>query len=179
MNCLSNITLKGITNSCEASLAGISDVYIGYFGDFAVEVSESAQTVTSFTAATTGQVSNNLYKYEFAKQTGSLTSTLTKDEVNGVRYFTNELALQFNKLETAKHLEMTALATEKLIAIVKDNNGKYWFIGYDGYLSATEGTAESGTAFGDHNGYNLTMSQMSSYLPFEIKYDQFSEYINA
>lgn len=179
MNCLSNITLKGIANSCEANLAGIAEVYIGYYGDFTVEVSESAQTVTSFTASTTEQVSNNLYKYEFAKQTGSLTSTLTKDEANGVRYFTNELVLQFTKMEAAKHLEMTALAAEKVIAIVKDNNGKYWFVGYDGYLSATEGTAQSGQAFGDLNGYNLTMSQMSAYLPFEIQYDDFSAYINA
>ncbi len=177
MNCLSNITLKGIANSCEANLAGIAEVYIGYYGDFDVEVSESAQTVTTFTAATAG-VSANLYKYEFAKQTGSLTSTLTKDEANGVRYFTNELVLQFTKMEAAKHLEMTALAAEKLIAIVKTNNGNYFFVGYDGYLSATEGTAQSGQAFGDLNGYNLTMSQMSAYLPFEIQYDDFSAYIS-
>lgn len=178
MNCLSNISLKGIASSCEPSLAGISEVFIGYYGDFDITVSESAQTVSNITAAT-GASTGKLYKYEFAKQTGTLTSTLTKDETNGVRYYTNEVALQFTKLEAAKHLEFQALAAEKLVAIVKDNNGKYWLVGYDGYLSATDGTAQTGQSFGDLNGYNITLQQMSAFLPFEAQYSDFSSLINA
>lgn len=174
MACLSNYTIKGIPSSCEPNLAGIAEAYLGYYGDFTISVDLSAHTVTGFTAET----GKKLYKYEFAKQTGSLTSTLTKDEANGTRYYTNAVALQFTKLEASKHLEVQALAAEKLIGIIKDNNGKYWLVGYDSYLSAAETTAQTGQSYDDLNGYNVTMNQMSAYLPFEISYAQFSSAID-
>ena len=178
MKCLTNQTLKGIKSDCNPNLAGIAEAYIGYFGDFDVTVEASAQSVTTITAAT-GASTGKLYAYDFAKQTGSLTSTLTKDEANGTRYFTNEVVLQFTKLEAAKHLELQALSAEKLVAIIKDNNGKYWFVGYDGYLSAAEGTAQTGQSYDDLNGYNITMNAMSAYLPFEIQYSAFSSLIDT
>lgn len=177
MKCLTNQTLKGIQSNCDPNLAGIAEAYIGYFGDFDVTIEASAHTVASISAAT-GATSGKFYEYEFAKQTGSLTSTLTKDEANGTRYYTNAVVLQFTKLEAAKHLELQALSAEKLVAIIKDNNGKYWYVGFDGYLSATEGTAQTGQSYDDLSGYNVTMNQMSAYLPFEIKYSDFSSLID-
>lgn len=178
MKCLTNQTLIGISNDCNPNLAGIQEAYIGYYGDFSVSADTSAHTISGIEAVT-GASSGKLYKYEFAKQTGSLTSTLTKDEANGTRYYTNEVVLSFTKLEAAKHLEMQALSAEKLVAIIKDNNGKYWFVGFDGYLSATDGSAATGTSYDDKNGYDITMDQMSAYLPFEIQYSDFSSLINA
>lgn len=166
-NCLTNYTLTGITADCMPNLAGIKEVYIGYYGDFDVTINESAQTISSITSAQ-GATSGKLYRYQFAKQTGSLTSTLTKDEANGTRYYTNQIVLQFTKMEAAKHLEMQALGAERLVAVVADLNGKFWFVGYDGYLSTDEQTAQSGQSYDDLNGYNLTMNAMSAFLPFEI-----------
>jgi len=166
-NCLTNYTLTGITADCKPNLAGIKEVYIGYYGDFDVTINESAQTISSITSAQ-GATSGKLYQYEFAKQTGSLTSTLTKDEANGTRYYTNQIVLQFTKMEAAKHLEMQALGAERLVAVVVDLNDNYWFVGYDGYLSTDEQTAQSGQSYDDLNGYNLTMNAMSAFLPFKI-----------
>jgi hypothetical protein len=176
MACLTDYTLKGILADCNPNLAGITEAYIGYFGDFTVSVDTSAHTVDTISAAT-GATSGKFQHYTFAKQTGSLTSTLTKDEANGTRYFTTEVVLQFSKMEASKHLEVEALAAEQLVAIIKDNNGKYWFVGYDGYLSSAEGTAQSGQSYDDMNGYNITMNAMSAYLPFEIEYSDFSSLI--
>lgn len=176
MPCLNTHTLTGILADCEPNLAGIAEVWMGYYGDFNVAVDLSAQTVTGFTKTTTG---NDLQHYAFAKQTGSLTSTLTKDEANGTRYYTNALALQFSKLERIKHLEFQALAAEQLVAIVKDNNGKYWFLGYDGYLSSADGTAQTGQSYDDLNGYNITLNAMSAYLPFEISESLFKSNVSG
>jgi hypothetical protein len=81
-------------------------------------------------------------------------------------------------MEANKHLEIEALAAEKLVAVIGDNNGKYWFVGYDGYLSTDEATAQSGQSYDDLNGYNTTMNAMSAYLPFEIDYATFSSLID-
>lgn len=157
-------TLVGIASSCDTNLAGIKKVYLANSGEAKAEIDASTHTITGITMET----SKKFVGYSFAKQTGSLTSTITKDETNGVRYYTNEIALQFNKMEAAKHLEIEALAAGELVAIVLDNNGKYWYVGHDSYLSATDTTAQSGQSFDDLNGYNITMSAMSAFLPFEV-----------
>lgn len=164
MGCLQ--ALRGLPQStCETNLAGIKKAYIANYENVAaVVVDFSAMTVSSITM--TGDT--KFYAYNFAKQTGSLTSTLTKDEANGTRYYLNEAALQFNKMEAKKHLEMSALAADPTAVIILDNNGKYWFLGYDNYVSATDGTVQSGQSFDDLNGYNLTLQAQSAYLPFEI-----------
>lgn len=164
MACLSGYTLKGISLDCNANLAGIKEAYLAYKDDITVEVDLDAQSVSTLTA-TEGK---GFYKYTFAKQTGSLTSTLTKDEANGTRYYTNSVALQFNKMEAAKHLEVNAMAAEALVGIIVDNNGKRWLVGYDSYLSASAATAQSGDSYDSLNGYTVTLDAMSAYLPFEV-----------
>lgn len=174
MACLNNYTLTGITADCNPVLAGISEVYLGYYGSFNVEVNTSAQTISAITAVSGAK----FYKYEFAKQTGSLNSTFTKDESNGTRYYTNTLTLQFSRYEAKKHLEVEAMGAEQLVGIVKDLNGQYWFVGFDGYLSTDTIEAGTGDTYDSLNGYNLTMNAMSAYLPFEIQYSQFESLID-
>ena len=175
MACLSNYTLQGILADCNPNLAGIQEAYLGYYGSFNVSADTDTQKIASITTAQTGA---KFYHYTFAKQTGSLNSTLTKDDTNGTRYWTNTVTLQFSKMEAEKHLEVEAMAAEQLVAIIKDNNLKYWFVGLDGYLSADDAQANSGQSYDDLNGYNLTMNAMSAYLPFEIDYSKFESLID-
>lgn len=176
MSCLSNYTLNGIASSCEPNLAGIKKAYLGYADEFNVTISgDSAHSVTI--ASAESATNAHFYEYEFNRQTGSLTSTLTKDEANGTRYYTNAVVLQFTKMEQQKHLEVEAMAAEHLIGVIEDNNGKYWLVGGDGYLSMAEGTAQSGQSYDDLNGYNLTLNAMSAYLPFEIEKADFEDFI--
>ena len=179
--CLTNYALKGILADCNPNLAGIREAWLGYFGDFNVtadtETSAATHYITAISAAT-GAQDGKLHHYTFAKNTGSLNSTLTKDEANGTRYWTNQVNLQFSKLEAYKHLEVEAMAAEQLVGVILDNNGKYWYVGFDSYLSADDGaTAQTGASFDDMNGYTVPMSQMSAYLPFEIEYATFSSLI--
>lgn len=175
MACLSNITLQGLQHSCEANLAGIKKVYLGYYEDFEIAPVEGSNPTHTATITAVGD--GKLYPYTFAKRTGSLTSTLTKDETNGIRYYTHTINLQFNKLEASKHLEMEAMAAEALIAIVVDNNNKSWVVGYDGYLSASAQTAQTGQSYDELNGYTLTMDAMSAYLPYEVSESDYESLI--
>ena len=165
-SCLSNYTLAGIGFDCNANLAGIKEVYITYYDNVSVEgaINYSAHTISAATLSGDAK----WYTYEFARNTGSLNSTLTKDEANGTRYYTNTLELVFNKLTAAKHLEVMALAAEKLAVIVVDNNGKKWFLGADQYVSGSAEEAGTGTAADDRNGYTVTIDGTSAYLPFEF-----------
>ena len=106
--------------------------------------------------------------YYFNRNTGSMTSNYTLDPATGVRYVTTDLALQFNRMETTKRIEVTALAQNELALIVKDANGKYWLLGKDEPVMATAGEGVTGTARGDRNGYGITLQDTSLEMPYEV-----------
>lgn len=163
-SCLTNYTLKGIEFDCNPNLAGIKEVYLTYFDDAEVAPDFTAHTISAVTLSS----GVTFYKYEFARNTSSLNSVLTKDEANGTRYYTNTITLVFNKLTAQKHLEVMALAAEKLAAIVVDYNGKMWYVGADQYVSGINTEAGTGTSADDRNGYSVTIEGTSAYLPFEF-----------
>ena len=178
MGCLSDFTLKGIALDCKPVLAGIKRVYLGYNDQLTITPNTETQTATIAAKEGAGATAK-LYPYDVVANTGGLTSTVTKNEQNGTRYYTNTIAMQFNRLEATKHLEVQAMAAEALVAIVETNDGRYWAVGADSYLSATEANAQTGSSFDDLNGYTISLAARSAYLPFEIKYSDFSSLIST
>lgn len=162
MACL--ITLNGITLDCQPSLGGIKRVWITQYSDVESVVVGDDNMIESITLAAEAR----WYEYQFRKATGSLTSTLNVDESAGVNYVSNELALVFTKMETAKRIEIAALSIGQLAVVVEDSNGHYWFLGKDDYVSASAGTGITGTAKGDQNAYTLTLSTDSDSYPYEL-----------
>lgn len=163
-----NQTLAGISLDCANNKGGIKTVYIANFGDVeSVTKGTDGGTITGITMANTA----TFKPYQFRKNTGSMTSTLTADETNGLNYVTTELSLVFTKMDTAKRVEMAALSLGQLAVIVLDSNGIYWYITPDDYASASAGTGETGTAKGDRNAYTLTLSVENDSYPIEITED--------
>lgn len=145
--------LTGIALDC-ANAGGIKKVYIAPIAD----VSSVTVTAGKVTAITMGEVGKKFKEYSFRKNTASLTKTATKDDAAGTSFVTSEVALRFAKMDSAKRTEMQALLTGNVYVIVLDNNGQYWFLGYDSYCSASAATGESGTALGDANQYTINLS---------------------
>lgn len=131
------------------------------------EITISSDKVSAITMATSAKFK----KYSFARNTGSLTSTYTIDQTTGARYVASVLVLVFNRMETAKRVEITALAQNDLVVIVKDANGKYWLLGKDEPVNATGGDGLSGTARTDRNGYSITLQDNSPEMPYEVDED--------
>lgn len=163
MSC-ANQTITGIEKDCSTSKGGINVVYLANYDDVtAVETSEGK--ITGITLAE----GKRFLTYNFRKGTGSMSSTLNVDPANGVNYVTTDLALTFLKMDTAKRIEMSALAVNELVAIVKDANGVYWYLGMDEAIAATAGDGATGTARGDGNRYTITLQDTSSTFPFEVE----------
>jgi hypothetical protein len=60
------------------------------------------------------------------------------------------------------------LAQNTLVAVAKDNNGKYWYLGKTRGLDLTAGSAGTGTADGDRSGYTLTFTGAEPQLAPEV-----------
>jgi hypothetical protein len=119
-------------------------------------------------SAITMEEGKKFTKFQFARNTGSMSSTYTKDPTTGVNYVTTELNLVFNRMETSKRVAIAALAQNDLVAIVKDANGKYWYLGFNEPVTATTGDGVTGTARGDRNGYSVTLQDNSHEMPYEV-----------
>ena len=166
-----NVTLMGIALDCGTNLSGIKAIYL------ANDASVGAPTVTDGEISAIDASAGTFYEYIPAKNTGSLTKTLTKDESTGVMYYTNEVVAQFNKMETKKRTELSNIDRGQFKAIVLDSNGKYWFLGYDNYVSASAVTGQTGAGLDDGNFYTLTLTDISAELPYEVQSDALTDII--
>lgn len=144
-------------------MGGIAEVWITNH-DAVSDVTVDENIISAISLADSAKFK----RYFFRRGTGSMTSTYSLDPASGANFVTTDLALQFNKMETAKRIEMSALAVSELAIIVKDNNGKYWYLGYNNPVTASAGDGATGQAFTDANKYGITLQDVSLQLPYEV-----------
>lgn len=156
-------TLSGIALDCSQNMGGIKRCFLANWADVKT-ITTSGDTISAIEMGTSAKFKT----YQFRRGTSSMSSELTADESNGLNFVTTTLNLVFSKQETAKRVEMSALAVSQLAVIVEDNNGIYWLLTKDDYASASAGTAESGTAKTDRNAYTLTLTTENMTYPYEI-----------
>jgi hypothetical protein len=144
---------QGYTLDCRDSLGGITEVYFMAFQDIS-STTEASGVITALTKAT----GKRFYKYELTKGTSVMTENVNSNVQNGTLYFTPELTIILNKLQVNTRNEILLLAQNRLVAVAKDNNGKYWYLGKTRALDLTAGSATSGTAEADRSGYTLTFA---------------------
>ena len=156
--------LSGLTNDCSSNIGGIKQVYIANYDDV-----KSIQLGEGIITGITMNDSAKFQTYTFRKSSGSMVSNLNKDDTAGTQYVSTVLSLVFTKMETAKRIEISALSKGQLSVIVLDSNGKYWYLGYDEYVSATGGSGNSGTAKSDSNNYTIELTDESLDWPYEVE----------
>lgn len=164
-NC-NNIT--GFTyDSCESNMGGIKKVWLANYVENAAEYAASGDNASSVTAFTSAVTTSAWTEFPMRKNVASMTSTLNVAEEGG-SYVTTELNMVFSKMNTNKRIAMVALAQSEVMAIVKDSNNKYWFLGADSPLTVSAGTGETGTAKADPNHYTVTLTDESEEYPHEV-----------
>ena len=169
-----NQTLAGLCKDCEGSVGGIVTVYaIPWSWVKSVSVGTATtgtdidyQIITAITFDT-AVTAATFYEYQLRKNTGSMTSTLNVTDDGNV-YVSTELSLVFSKMETKKRIEMNALAVQDLAIIVKDANGKYWYLGETEPVNASAGEGATGTNRTDSNHYGITFTALSPDFPKEV-----------
>ena len=148
------ITLSGLTNDCAANLSGLTKILVANYDTVKLTKGEDGGTVTVGEGGT-------FYEYIPAKNTGSLTKTLTKDETTGVLYYTNEVVAQFNKMSVDNAKEIEELAKGRLVLIAVDKNGMNWALGVDDYVYVSAVSGQTGAGMDDGNFWTITFTEHS------------------
>ena len=142
-----------IARDCYNAVGGIDTIYVAEFDRVASVTENSSGDVSSITM--TG--SSKFYEYKIEKGTGNFTQTGATNPANGTTFYEQALTVPINKTSSTKDFILKLTAYNKLMIIVKDNNGEYKLMGRTGaYLGSN--VSNTGTALGDANGYTLTFN---------------------
>lgn len=154
---------QGYTLDCKDSLGGITEVYFIEKGNVS-STTEASGVITAITKGS-GKV---FRKYELVPGTSSLTENINANVQNGTVFYAQELSIILNKLQANTRNEILLLAQNTLVAVVGDNNGKYWYLGKVHGLNMSGGNGATGTTQGDRSGYTLTFSASEGALAPEV-----------
>lgn len=165
--------LQGIGLTCTDSMGGIKRVLIALRSDVkSITLDEATGTVTAIEM----EEGKTFKEFSFRKQTGSLTSTRTIDDAAASNFTTSELTLQFSKADSVKRLAIEALIAANSVVIVEtqlqDEDGalsRYQYMGLQNPVTCTASTSVTGTAFGDLNGYTITLQDLEPQYPPFVK----------
>src|SRR6056300_1801939 len=161
MSCSINLT-QGFTLDCKDAVGGIKSIHLIDFASTGFTVSGGEVTATTV-------ASGSVYTYELPKGVGSMTTTTNVSQENGTVFNQSDIVARLRKLSTTKRNELKLLAQNRVFCIVKDNNDNYWLAGNEYGCDITAMTSESGTAMGDVQGYNFTLSAIEAESPYLVQ----------
>lgn len=149
---------QGYTLDCRDSVGGIKEIKIGTFGTHAV----TATTGSASTLTTSGW-----YKYELRPETGDFTEVENENDANGTVFYEPTVSIVASKMSATLRNEMRLLVQNRLMVAIADQNGKYWLTGWCNGLTK-KGSAKTGKAMADMNGYEITLSGKENLPMLEI-----------
>ena len=161
MSCNINLT-QGFALDCKDSVGGIKSIHLICWAATGFTVASGEVTATTI-------ASGNVYDYELPKGVGSMTTTTNVSTENGTVFNQTDVVARLRKLSTAKRNELRLLAQTRVFCIVLDNNGNYYLVGREYGCDITAKQSGTGTAMGDLNGYDFTLSAIEAEEPYKLQ----------
>ena len=149
---------SGFTLGCRDNTGGIRNLYI---------LSGSIDTVGTASEGLINAISGSgtFYKFELFRQTSDYSEAITSTPENGTVFYEQTLNAVFFKLQSSTRNQVRVLSLNPDLKIVVETNngaddavGKFFLLGQENGMQLLSGTGQTGTAFGDLNGYNLTFT---------------------
>jgi hypothetical protein len=147
--------------SCDVGAGGLKELYLIELENVST-VTESSGTLSAITKAS-GKI---FRKYQLVQDTATAEESIVGNLQNGTLYYAQKVTVIINKQNVAVRNEILLLAKNRLVVVTVDNNDTYRVYGWDKGLRLNEGSAATGTAWGDRNGYTLTFSGNQSQLAY-------------
>lgn len=142
-----NIT-SALALDCMNSIGGLKTAYI-LAGNIA-STTEVAGEITDINGT------GSFYQFELAKDTAFYNEAITVSNVNGTVFYQGELTIVLQKMSAEKRNQILLLAANRDLRIAfEDNNGITYIAGLTRGMVMSSGTAATGTAVADLNGYTL------------------------
>lgn len=159
---------KGRGLDCSRISGGVKFVYFGVYDQFTAPIETVGLVVTDSEVTDIEMASNVLYRYAVPRGSTTVNETITGSTENGTLFYTPTVSMVLNKLSKEDQNEIKLLGQTQVVVFAQLNaqlaNGHDVIValGVTNALSLNAGSAESGAAFGDRNGYTLTFDGLEA-----------------
>ena len=135
---------------CKDQASGIDEVLICEYDNINwTTLVVAATNIITTLACNTGK---QFRRYILDKERGEFSFDLTGNKETSINTFLHKVAYTTNKLEVSLCLEMSVVAKNFLIIIVKGNDGQYYFMGRIKGMEMTSGTNSSAKELAGFHG---------------------------
>ena len=148
---------SGFQLGCRDNTGGLKSIYI--LSGSITSISGSQGLITSISG------SGVWYEFQLFRQTSNYSEELVATPENGTIVYNQTCNAVFFKMQTSIRNQVRVLAQNPNLAIIietqngSENGAARWFLmGQVNGSQLLSGTAQTGTAFSDLNGYNLVFS---------------------
>ena len=148
----------GRLRPCKDAVGGIKKIHFVDFGDLGTLTIGSDDEITDMSGNFT------YYTYD-VKGNSSLETNITSSMENGTTFFEQVVNLTLFKLTKEDNKELKLMAYGRPHVVVQTFDDKFLLVGADNGADVTGGTAVTGTAMGDLNGYTLTLTANEIRMP--------------
>lgn len=159
-------SLTGMGKECAGAAAGVKRIAIGLDSEWnVIENTDTGSTPHSVTISAATTESPTFYDYYVTDEAASMTSSLVINNQNGIRYYSTVITATLIRLRPEKNIELQALANERLIVLVLDNNDQWWAVTN---VSSTNQTGQTGQAADEMSGYSLELTGRMPVMPWAV-----------
>ena len=147
---------KGRGLDCARISGGVKYVYFGVFDQFTSPIDVSNSKVIDIQMGT-----DTLYRYTVPRGSTTANETITGNTDNGTLFYTPTVSMVLNKLTVEDQNEIKLLGQTQVVifcqlhAQLANGHDVIIALGVSNAMSLNAGTADTGAAFGDRNGYTL------------------------
>tara|TARA_R110000751_G_scaffold4768_1_gene23110 strand:+ start:148 stop:732 length:585 start_codon:yes stop_codon:yes gene_type:complete len=160
---------KGRGLDCNRISGGVKYVYFGVYDQFTAPIDGTGILVVNseITDIEMG-AGTGLYRYTVPRGSTTANETITGSTENGTLFYTPTVSMVLNKLSKEDQNEIKLLGQTQVVVFCQLNeqlaNGHDVIVGMGvtNAMSLNAGSADSGAAFGDRNGYTLTFDGLEA-----------------
>jgi hypothetical protein len=144
---------SAVALGCSDGIGGIKKIYIVGGGGSVTGYTYDADGAITGATSTSG---TTLYGFELKRNTSSLAQNVQKNFENGTIFFEQVLTAILFKYSQEKRNILQELSQNDQIQIVAvDQNDVQYLLGQVNGMYLSGGSAATGTAYGDRNGYEM------------------------
>lgn len=149
---------SGRLRPCKDVVGGIRQIHFVDYGDLGTVTTGTNDEITALSGTFT------YYTYD-VKGNSSLETNITSSIDNGTTFFEQVVNLTFPKLTKEDNKELKLMAYGRPHVFIETYNGDVMCVGLENGADVTAGTAVTGAAMGDLNGYTLTLTANEVAMP--------------
>ena len=159
---------KGRGLDCNRVSGGVKYIYFGVYDQFTAPLDVTGIKVVNSEITDIEMDTGGLYRYTVPRGSTTVTDTITGSTENGTLFYTPTVSMILNRLTKEDQNEIKLLGQTQVVVFAQLNatlaNGHDVIVGMGvtNAMSLNAGSADSGAAFGDRNGYTLTFDGLEA-----------------